>query len=290
MIGEGSYGRVYHVEDSQMQPFALKVSDCSHRAINECSLVHEAETLRELNEGDPLKEKAIIRLHGVYLKQDNRALLLDLEHCSLWDYQRRWHPFSIDRFALIVKDLAGALDYLKSKEIVHADIKPTNILITALGRVKLTDFGEAFKVGEERPLSYSTTSYIPPEGVVESGLHRYPSDVWSLGCSLIEMLKGRVLFPLVTQDDPLGNHLEYRGDLINLHENAIAQKYPPALLENALERGRVLYASQERPLVEGPRVWERFLLLFEKMLKLNPEERITATAMLQEPCLQDLRG
>ena len=110
----------------------------------------------------------------------------------------RLHP---DRAATIAVDVAAALDAAHRQGMVHMDVKPGNVLITAEGQVKLADFGiaKALNDGSETDLTVEdgtvmgTATYISPEQA--TGAKVGPrSDVYSLAVVLYEMITGRPPF------------------------------------------------------------------------------------------------
>src|SRR5206468_1205945 len=115
-------------------------------------------------------------------------------------------PLSADFARRIVADVAGALELLHGQGVVHRDVKPGNILVsagagqTALSGVtaKLTDFGIAQMVDGAALTApdsiLGTAAYLSPEQVRGSRL-RPASDVYSLGLGLLEALTGRRAFP-----------------------------------------------------------------------------------------------
>ena len=97
---------------------------------------------------------------------------------------------------LIMQDACYALKYAHSKEIIHRDIKPGNILISKRGEVKLADFGIASDSTEaENDLTQSgialgTPAYMPPEQFVDSANVDERADIYALGVMLYEMVTG----------------------------------------------------------------------------------------------------
>lgn len=92
----------------------------------------------------------------------------------------------------VVKILEG-LDYLHQSGVVHCDLKAANILTTKTGNVKLADFGVSLNMrAMEREMTdvAGTPNWMAPE-VIELKGASPKSDIWSLGCTVIELLTGR---------------------------------------------------------------------------------------------------
>ena len=90
--------------------------------------------------------------------------------------------------------IVDAVVYIHSQNIIHLDIKGDNILLTPDGICKLCDFGLARRI--KAPLKQSligTIQFMPPEVInVPEGGYGLPADVWSVGCTVVEMV-GREL-------------------------------------------------------------------------------------------------
>lgn len=128
--------------------------------------------------------------------------------------------------------------------IIHRDIKPENIMLDGDGRAKLTDFGWSnFYSTASRYTLCGTLEYLPPEMLNNQG-HNTSADIWSLGVLLFEMLVGNSPFYDSAQQALLRN--------ISSGKFKFPRSFPP----NAKD-------------------------LVMKMLKLNPDERITATMVLK---------
>jgi serine/threonine protein kinase len=90
----------------------------------------------------------------------------------------------------VVKILEG-LHYLHQSDVVHCDLKAANILTTKNGNVKLSDFGVSLNLRElQRKDVAGTPNWMAPE-VIELKGASTKSDIWSLACTVIELLTGR---------------------------------------------------------------------------------------------------
>ncbi|MFQ5605569.1 MAG: protein kinase [bacterium] len=131
-------------------------------------------------------------------------------------------PFELSWFILFetTKGLKAAHD----KEILHKDIKPSNILVSLDGQVKLTDFGMASLKEPESEIKTKevsgTVAYMTPEHILGKELNKY-TDIFSLGATFVEMITGSPAFTgkkdseyfqAILNEDPTRT-LRYRRDL-----------------------------------------------------------------------------
>ncbi|NLS95114.1 MAG: serine/threonine protein kinase [Planctomycetaceae bacterium] len=94
----------------------------------------------------------------------------------------------------IIRSCLEALDRLHSRGVVHGDVKPSNIMLTPEGDVKVVDSGSAFLWRQSQEPYFCTPRYAALE-VLEKGACTPRSDLASLGYVLVELLTGRPLFP-----------------------------------------------------------------------------------------------
>ncbi len=126
----------------------------------------------------------------------------------------------------IVRDCLAALAALHRENIVHGDIKTSNIMIKRTGHAKLIDIGSAFEMGQQPPIFTCTPAYAAPE-VLENAPVSPRSDLASLGYVLVELLSGQ---PCFSETDSLRSLLEQKRTL----PNRLYEILPPEVSCNGL--------------------------------------------------------
>jgi eukaryotic-like serine/threonine-protein kinase len=131
---------------------------------------------------------------------------------SLRDRINRDGQLPIDDAVQITRDVASALTYAHSHDVVHRDIKPENILL-ASGQAVVSDFGIARAItaagGDkltETGMAVGTPAYMSPEQATGEPQLDGRSDIYSLGCVLYEMLAGHVPFLGASAQELLARH------------------------------------------------------------------------------------
>nr|XP_055140857.1 mitogen-activated protein kinase 15 isoform X6 [Symphalangus syndactylus] len=189
----------------------------------------------------------------------------------------------------IFYQLLRATRFLHSGHVVHRDQKPSNVLLDAKCIVKLCDFGLARSLGDlpEGPEDQALTEYVAtrwyraPEVLLSSHRYTLGVDMWSLGCILGEMLRGRPLFPGTS----------------TLHQlELILETIPPPSEEDLLALGSGCHTSVLHHLGSRPRQTLDALLppdtspealdLLRRLLVFAPDKRLSATQALQHPYVQ----
>ena len=103
-------------------------------------------------------------------------------------------PISEALAVSVALQVAAALDQAEARGIVHRDIKPGNILVTAEGVAKLADLGLALAAGEDWEDNVGTPYYLSPEQARNDPNLDTRSDIYSLGCALFHAVTGRPPF------------------------------------------------------------------------------------------------
>ncbi|KAK1316992.1 Mitogen-activated protein kinase kinase kinase NPK1 [Acorus calamus] len=145
-------------------------------------------------EGDLLilTEREIFKLHCVS-KRRFRVHIKELEE-EVKLLKNLSHP-NIVVIKMYTKQLMHGLEYLHRNGIIHRDIKGANILVDNKGCIKLADFGASKQVVELATVSGAksmkgTPYWMAPEVILQTG-HSFSADIWSVGCTVIEMATGK---------------------------------------------------------------------------------------------------
>jgi serine/threonine-protein kinase len=172
-------------------------------------------------------------------------------------------PFKVDRALDLTIQICAGIGYAHRAGLVHCDVKPQNILVTADGRVKVTDFGIAralatLQPGETTDVVWGSPQYYSPEQA--AGEAPTPaSDVYAIGVVVYEMLAGRLPFVASTQQALAMMHLRDEPPRLTLFNPSIPEtlerivhkvmaKEPSARYRTADQLGRILISYRERGL------------------------------------------
>ncbi len=170
-------------------------------------------------------------------------------------------PFSVDYALDLAIQICAGVGYAHRAGLVHCDIKPQNILVTADGRVKITDFGIAralanLRPGETTDVVWGSPQYYSPEQA--AGEHPTPaSDVYAIGVVMFEMLAGRLPFVASTQQALALMHLREEPPRLSLFNDQVPEtlerivhkvlaKEPAARYRTADQLGRILISFRQQ--------------------------------------------
>jgi hypothetical protein len=194
-LGRGTMGIVYKARDPLIERHVAVKTLRTDFPPEEHAEVRE-RFLREARSAGRLSHPAIVVVHDVGESAGTAYIAMELLHgeslkATLAGSARLPH----DVLAELAAQIADGLDYAQRHEVVHRDVKPANIMVTAPGTAKLTDFGIAYvpsSSGTQTEM-LGSPKYMSPEQVMGEALDGR-SDIFSLGVVLYEMLTRRTPF------------------------------------------------------------------------------------------------
>ncbi|MEW5961000.1 MAG: serine/threonine-protein kinase, partial [Chloroflexota bacterium] len=199
-LGRGGMAQVYYGQDVKLQrPVAIKVIDVRYRG----NPAYAERFVREAQAVATWRHEHIIQIY--YADDEDGLYYFVMEYIDGLDlgqliaqHRDKAELLPHAEVLRIGRAFASALDYAHKQGVVHRDVKPSNLMVASDGRVVLTDFGLAMDV-EQGSLGevFGSAQYIAPEQARRSADAIPPSDLYSLGVILYELLTGRVPF-----DDP----------------------------------------------------------------------------------------
>src|SRR5579864_2934709 len=210
-IGAGGFGVVYRAYQPIVErEVAIKV--ILPQYANNLDFVHNFEAEAQLVAH--LEHPFIVPLFDYWREPDGAYLVMRFFQAgSLRQALERDGPFSVNRVAEILGQIAGALDTAHRHHVIHRDVKPENILLDAEGNAYVADFGIAKRVDqangkkEEEENFSGTLAYAAPE-LMKRGPATPQSDIYSLGYVVYEMLTGKHPFADQSPVLMLMSHME----------------------------------------------------------------------------------
>lgn len=217
VLGKGGYGSVFMAKDIRSAGIvAIK------RFHNSGALV-DKKAIKEQNIWKDLHHPNVVEFKGSFVG-DNGSLNLVVEYVdglSLAEHLSQYSAFPETLVAEIARQVLSGLEYLHLNGVTHRDLKPANILVDNSAVVKICDFGvsrsenvQTINPGQQHMVG--TPWYIAPE-MVEYRPYTTSVDIWSLGCTVLELATGRRPYHELSAMQVLFRMVEDRGPRIPSH-------------------------------------------------------------------------
>ena len=259
LIGAGAFGRVYmgmNLESGELMAVKqVSMSECevSRREDHVRALENEVAVLRRL------RHVNIVRYLGTERTDDTLNIFLEyVPGGSIHSLLVKFGSFGESVVRRYTRQILNGLHFLHKNQIVHRDIKGANILVDNTGVVKLADFGASKQIANLVTLDDNIKSikgtpfWMAPEVIRQTG-HGRQADVWSVGCTVIEMATGKAPWSQFTNQVSVMFHIA-------------SSKAPPPIPEHLSEDGKAFLRA---------------------CLQRNPRDRATSTMLLEYAWMKD---
>ena len=210
-LGRGAYGKVFAVKYCEMICAAKEIHSILVEGVGEAEM-HQTigSFLRECHQCSALRHPNIVQFLGIYYPPEVGSairrmrlpvMVMEMMADSLTSFVSKYEKIPIQIKFSIVHDVSLGLCYLHNHDppIVHRDLSPNNILLTAHHVAKISDLGVAKVIQSDSRMTMTkapgTVDFMPPEALDKSPVYGLPVDVFSFGGIILHTFNQQWLSP-----------------------------------------------------------------------------------------------
>nr|CAD1826347.1 unnamed protein product [Ananas comosus var. bracteatus] len=286
-IGEGTYGQVYMARETKTGEIVAlkKIRMDNEREGFPITAIREIKILKKLHHQNVIQLKEIVTSPGPEKDEQGKPAegnkykgsiymvfeYMDHDLTGLSD--RPGMRFTVPQIKCYMKQLLTGLHYCHVNQVLHRDIKGSNLLIDNEGNLKLADFGLARSFSSDHNGNLTnrviTLWYRPPELLLGATKYGPAVDMWSVGCIFAELLHGKPILPGKNEPEQLNKIYELCGTPDEVNWPGVTKipwynNFKPA--RPMKRRVREVFKHFDRHALD----------LLERMLTLDPSQRISA--------------
>ncbi|KAK3502360.1 kinase-like domain-containing protein [Neurospora crassa] len=314
-LGRGMFSGVARALDlTTQQTVAIKIMR-NNDALRKGGFT-EIAILQKLNEADPEDKKHIVKFERSFEYKGHLCMVFENLSMNLREVLKKFGNnigINLRATRVYAYQIFLALAHMRKCSIIHADLKPDNILVNeARNLLKICDLGTAIDRSDAATASTEVTPYLvsrfyrAPE-VILGIPYDYSVDMWSIGCTLYELYTGKILFTgdsnnqmlktimeirgrlnakLYRRGELWGMHWDDMGNFLSVERDKVLGKTTVKTLATVKPtrdlRARLVAASSGMSDAETKEL-NHFIDLLERCLALNPDKRITPFEALKHP-------
>src|SRR6195952_5300419 len=175
----------------------------------------EIEILQKLNESDPEDRKHMIRLERHFEHKGHLCMVFENLSINLREVLKKFGRdvgINLKAVRSYAQQMFLGLSLLKKCNILHADIKPDNVLVNdTRNLLKICDLGSAGDASENDITPYLVSRFYRAPEIMLGMSYDFGIDIWSIGCTLFELYTGKILFTGRNNNQMLKSMMECRG-------------------------------------------------------------------------------
>ncbi|XP_030612532.1 pre-mRNA processing factor 4Bb isoform X2 [Archocentrus centrarchus] len=312
--GQGVFSNVIRARDTARAGQEVAVKIIRNNELMHKTGLKELEFLKKLNDADPDDKFHCLRLFRHFYHKQHLCLVFEPLSMNLREVLKKYGKdvgLHIKAVRSYSQQLFLALKLLKRCNILHADIKPDNILVNESKTIlKLCDFGSASHVADNDITPYLVSRFYRAPEIIIGKPYDYGIDMWSVGCTLYELYTGKILLPGSSNNHMLKLAMDLKGKMPNkmIRKGLFKDQHFDQNLnflyievDKVTEREKVTVMSTINPtkdlladMIGGQRLPEdqrkkvmQLKDLLDGTLMLDPAKRISINQALQHPFIQE---
>ncbi|KAJ8598842.1 hypothetical protein CTAYLR_008544 [Chrysophaeum taylorii] len=216
VVGRGVFSSVLRAKDHEAGERLVAVKMIRNNETMTKAAVKEIQILHEIAAKDPDDKCHCVRLLSSTQHRNHTALVFESMAMNLREVLRKYGKnvgINIIAVRAYARQLFAALRHLRKTQIVHADIKPDNILVSDNNSiVKVCDFGSAFRESDPAdPAPYLVSRFYRAPEIILGLKYDARIDLWSVATCLFELYAGRVMFVGVNNNQMLAKMMDLKG-------------------------------------------------------------------------------
>ncbi|XP_019873833.2 uncharacterized protein LOC109601966 [Aethina tumida] len=312
--GQGVFSNVIRARDQARGNQDVAVKIIRNNEIMHKTGLKELEILKKLNDADPEDKLHCLRLIRHFFHKQHLCMVFEPLAMNLREVLKKYGKdvgLHIKAVRSYTQQLLLALKLLKKTGILHADIKPDNILVNESKLVlKLCDFGSASVINENDITPYLVSRFYRAPEIILGIPYEFGIDMWSAACTIYELYTGRIMFSGKSNNQMLKFFMDVKGKFPNkvIRKGAFKDQHFDSNcnflyheIDKVTEREKVvvmtvvkvtrdlqseLVAGQALPQDQLRKV-SQLKDLLEKALAIDPAKRISLNNALTHPFIQD---
>ncbi|KAM3080150.1 U4/U6 small nuclear ribonucleoprotein prp4 [Clarireedia jacksonii] len=318
ILGELLNGR-YHVQANLGKVRAMDITTKKLVAIklirnNETMRkagMKEIEILQKIKDADPEDKKHMIRLERYFEHKGHLCMVFENLSINLREVLKKFGNnvgINLRAVRAYAHQMFLGLSLMKKCNILHADLKPDNILVNETrNMLKICDLGSASDASDNEITPYLVSRFYRAPEIILGMPYDFAIDIWSIGCTLYELYTGKILFTGRSNNQMLRSIMDCRGrfpvkmlkraQFAHIHFDEMANflsvepdkltgkdvvKTMTFVKPSRDLRTRLMSASKGLTEAESKEL-TLFTDLLDRCLALNPEKRITPMEALKHP-------